>query len=334
MMETIQYYVALLGVAILSLMLGKIFAPIVVWLLGRISIKTRTSLDDRIFAEIRGPLESSFFVFVFYLTVHYVPFFAASIPIVDAYASAAVTLLITFLGVKLVKAFFNWYYDEGRATSHIKIDVTLLPFLQKAVQLIIIVMGSLVVLGEVGFDVTGIITLTSVIALVLGLASQETLANIFAGLALQIDRPYNYGDYLRLPTGEVVRLRKIGMRSTKLYDLMGNVVVISNSEFAKLRVARLGALHAKAELPISFDAPIELPPEEIVEYVKSSLEKEKPEGVESTGNIRVVITRVKVPGWYEGLLLIPVKDYSYSMDITHRVSKLIRERIVNARKAT
>jgi small-conductance mechanosensitive channel len=98
-----------------------------------------------------------------------------------------------------------------------------------------------------------------VVGLILGLASQETLANIFAGIALQLDRPYHYGDYLKLPSGEVARLDKIGMRTTRLTDVWHNTIILSNSEFAKLRVANLSLpddvsiVAVQAELPHATD---------------------------------------------------------------------------------
>jgi hypothetical protein len=170
------------------------------------------------------------------------------------------------------------------------------------------------------------LALTGVVGIILGLASQESLANIFAGLALQMDRPYAYGDYLRLPSGEIVRLRKIGIRSTKLVDSHGNEIISSNSEFAKLRVTKIGSARSKDVLEVYFEAPIALESGDLRAQLSMRLKKKRLEGI-SEGDIRVTVTSVKAPGWYEAVLYIPVEDLGNSVAITHEVNTFIAGKI-------
>ena len=111
--------------------------------------------------------------------------------------------------------------------------------LGKVTSIAIMCVGIAAALAVIGFDISGVIAVASVTSLILGLASQETLANIFAGLALQLDRQFVYGEHLRFTTGEVARLQKIGVRSSRLEDGNGSIMVISNSELAKQRLTNL-----------------------------------------------------------------------------------------------
>ncbi len=318
------YFALLVGVVALSFAAGKLIGPLLLWFARLFVSKTKTTLDDRIFAEIRGPVESFFFLFIFYLSVRQIAGLAGAVLITASYTVAAMLLLLTFLAYRVVKAVFHWYYEEGYKASRIKIDLALMPLFMKISQLAIIVVGAIMVLNEIGVNITAILAFTSIVGLVAGLASQETLANVFAGIALQLDGAYHYGDYLRLPSGEVVRLKKIGMRSTKLVDLFGKFVILSNSEFAKLRLTKMGKAGAKADLAVAFEAPVGLSAEQVVKAVESGLQKKPLEGVDAS-SVKCVKTMLKIPGFYEGRIIVTLSDLAYSPAASDRILSILSE---------
>lgn len=324
------YYGYLALLALCSLVLCKALALVVTWLLSLLVKKTEHTLDEKILEEAKGPLELFFFLVLIYAGIHVFTFFADSVQTVDRYTEVAITLLIAFLAFKLVKAVSNWYYAYGHKTSRLKIELSLLPLLQNVGQLVIIVLACIMALGELGYDVSGIIALTSVAGLVLGLASQETLGNVFAGLALQLDRQCRYNDYFRLPTGDAARLKKIGMRSTKLVDYSGNAVIVSNSEFAKMKLTRIGTAGEEAVVPFAFEAPLSVPLSEIVSAIEARLKKEKPGWLAPDGGVSRSAGKTKAPGWYEATVSIRVADAERAGDaaafVGDAIASLLRKR--------
>ncbi|MFA6907463.1 MAG: mechanosensitive ion channel domain-containing protein [Candidatus Micrarchaeia archaeon] len=259
-MDTLTYIGYIAGLFLFSLAVGGISGPIIVKALEFFSGKTKSTLDDRVIAAIKVPLESCFFIIVFYFLLNAVPELSGAATFLAGYTVAIIILIGTFMLSEATGAVIRWYYEEGYKSARVvKMDLSLLPLVRKITKLLIYVVGLTLALSTTGFDVTGILAVTSVVGLILGLASQETLGNIFAGIALQIDRPYNYGDCLKLPTGEIAKLDKIGMRTTRLTDMWRNSIIISNSEFAKLRVTNLSLpddisiVATQAELPLGAD---------------------------------------------------------------------------------
>ena len=260
--ETLYYIDHIAALFAISLIVGSIAGPLLIRLLAFFAGKTKSTLDDRVLAAIKVPLETFFFIFVFYATMHYFPELSEAAAFFKKYIFAIMVLVATFMLSEASGAAIRWYYEEGhQEAKHLKVDLSLLPLVRKVTKLAIYGAGIVVALSTTGFDVTGILAVTSVLGLILGLASQETLGNIFAGIALQIDRPYHYGDYLKLPSGEIAKLDKIGMRTTRMTDMMHNTIIISNSEFAKLRVTNLSLpddvsiVPVQAELPGNADLP-------------------------------------------------------------------------------
>ncbi|MGC1339374.1 MAG: mechanosensitive ion channel domain-containing protein, partial [Candidatus Binataceae bacterium] len=75
------------------------------------------------------------------------------------------------------------------------------------------VVAGVVLYTDFGFQPLSILTTTTVVAAVVGLALQESLSNVFSGLMLQLGKPFEPGDWVR--AGNYIgRVRGIGWRST------------------------------------------------------------------------------------------------------------------------
>ena len=73
---------------------------------------------------------------------------------------------------------------------------------------------------------------TAVGAVVIGLALQDTLGNLFAGLAIQIEKPFRVGQWVQV-AGIDAMVSQITWRATKLRTKAGNFVIVPNSVLSK-----------------------------------------------------------------------------------------------------
>ncbi|WP_337270425.1 mechanosensitive ion channel family protein [Oryzifoliimicrobium ureilyticus] len=78
-----------------------------------------------------------------------------------------------------------------------------------------------------------LIATSGVIAVILGLALQSTLSDVFSGVALNLGRPYSIGDWIILDTGVQGRVVETNWRATHLLNATNDLVVIPNSNLAK-----------------------------------------------------------------------------------------------------
>lgn len=92
-----------------------------------------------------------------------------------------------------------------------------------------------------------IFTGSTIIAIVLGLALQDTLGNLFAGLAMQADQPFQVGDVLSIPTKGIGVVEDISWRGVKIRTFQNKLLIISNSVLGKesIEVAPRGNLNAR-----------------------------------------------------------------------------------------
>ena len=90
-----------------------------------------------------------------------------------------------------------------------------------------IVIGTLVLVATFVFE-DKLLTTSAVGAVVVGFALQDTLGNAFAGLALQSEKPFRIGNWIRVSDFEG-RVSEITWRATKLRTKTGNFVVLPNN---------------------------------------------------------------------------------------------------------
>ena len=97
--------------------------------------------------------------------------------------------------------------------------------------------SALAMLGFVfGLPLQGLVATSGIIAIVLGLALQSTLGDVFSGISLSIEKPYRLGDEILLEGGAEGEVIEMNWRATHLRNGANDVVIIPNSAVAKLRI--------------------------------------------------------------------------------------------------
>jgi small-conductance mechanosensitive channel/CRP-like cAMP-binding protein len=87
-----------------------------------------------------------------------------------------------------------------------------------------------------GVPIAGLLATSGVIAIVLGLALQNTLADVFSGIAVGIERPYKAGDLLWIEGDIEGHVAQVTWRSTHIATGHGNIAIVPNSVVAKARL--------------------------------------------------------------------------------------------------
>jgi small-conductance mechanosensitive channel/CRP-like cAMP-binding protein len=86
-----------------------------------------------------------------------------------------------------------------------------------------------------------LIATSGVFAIILGLALQSTLSDVFSGIALNLSRPYSVGDWIVLDDGIEGRVVETNWRATHLVNGSNDLVVLPNSVLAKARFTNLSS---------------------------------------------------------------------------------------------
>ncbi|MBY5814508.1 mechanosensitive ion channel [Rhizobium leguminosarum] len=92
-----------------------------------------------------------------------------------------------------------------------------------------------------GVPVGTLIATSGVFAIILGLAMQSTLSDVFSGIALNLGRPYSIGDWIVLNDQTEGKVVETNWRSTHLLNATNDLVVLPNSFLAKVGLTNLSS---------------------------------------------------------------------------------------------
>ena len=91
-----------------------------------------------------------------------------------------------------------------------------------------------------GQPAAGLITVSSVVIAVIGFALRNVISDIFSGIALSVDHPYQIGDWIETAQGSAGKVSEITWRTTHLLDRNGFVIVAPNGLVAGQRLINYG----------------------------------------------------------------------------------------------
>jgi small-conductance mechanosensitive channel len=123
-------------------------------------------------------------------------------------------------------------YQSGTEHDTLQSAMTLIKL---GVSFAVFAIAAIVILDNLGVNVTGLIAGLGVGGIAIGLAAQGIFSDLFAAISIIFDRPFKRGDTITYGT-TTARVEKIGMKSTRLRALSGEEKIISNSKLLDLEI--------------------------------------------------------------------------------------------------
>ncbi len=216
-----------LGVGFLTVF---IVAPII-----RITTeKTKTKVDDIIWQIIRAPIIIMLFIYGFVAAAELLPISASSLSAINKAYEITLIAVITYLSYRIFHDLMIYEGKKLAKKTESELDDVLIPVVEKIGDALILIVGSLWLLNSLGINITIFLAGLGGLGLIIGLASQDALANFFAGMHILLDHPFAIGDYIKLEgINTVYKIEKVGVRSTRAYDVFNHEeVVIPNKMLA------------------------------------------------------------------------------------------------------
>jgi len=196
----------------------------------------------------------------------------------------------------------------------------LISFVARVVMWMIVV---LVILNHVGVNITALVAGLGIGGVAVALALQNVLGDLLASLAIVLDKPFVVGDTIAV--GEVSgQVERVGIKTTRLRSLSGELLVLSNAELLKSRIHNYRQMTERRVLfglGIAYETPqdrLERVPEMLQEIVLAQP--------------RVRFDRAHFKGYGDSALLMEVvyyvldRDYNVYMDVQQALNLEIARR--------
>ena len=222
--------------AVIALFVAYVVDPAV----HLVTKRTKTDIDDRILKILRVPIFILIVIYGLVSSLAILPLTDHEVNSVFEIYGIALIAILTYVIYKVFKEVLVYMGRKWARRTNTEIDDVLIPVIDKVGGVIILVFGGIGILTYLGYDITFILAGVGVFGLVIAFAAQDALSNFFSGIALLLDRPFAEGDYVTLVSGETCKVQRIGIRSTRLQDVLSNnLIVLPNNKLVNEKLVNL-----------------------------------------------------------------------------------------------
>lgn len=248
--NTVTHFVIAAIFLVIALLARRVVTTILFNQLKKLAARTTTTLDDKLFPALEGPVATFIMLVGIFAALNVLKLPEASDRAIG-YGSTIAFSLVVFWG--LLRAFGALLDHAQEIAQRRQMGVAaFMPWIKKSLITLFVVLGVLMVVQSLGFDVKALLAGLGIGGLAFALAAQDTLANVFGSIVVAIDQPFKIGETIGL-AGKVGTVEDIGLRSTKLRLVDKSLLVIPNKTVAAEAITNLSRFTARrAEIVLGF----------------------------------------------------------------------------------
>jgi MscS family membrane protein len=230
--NTVQEYLYALLVILAIALVAKVIYWVLETFVKKFTAKTKTKADDLILDVLQNPLVLVIaLIGVYFVVTNMLTLSAtAAVWFWNTYQIVIILNIAWFLSA-LFESIIEQYISPLTEKSESTLDDQLLPILSKGIKTIIWVLAIIIGLNNAGYNVGALLAGLGIGGLAFALAAKDTIENIFGGFTIFTDKPFKLGDRIKI-NGHDGTVEEIGLRSTRLRTLSGEVVTMPNKHFS------------------------------------------------------------------------------------------------------
>ena len=232
---------ATLGTWLVALFLDRVVA--------RLAARTRTEADDKVVEAVHWPIRVLLLAVGFGIGVERLQLEPEVVSTVRRALLTVVLVFWTVASMRVAEVLLRGLARRHRRGALVSGQAE--PLFENVVKVAVLLLGGYAALRVWSFDISGLLAAGGIAGLAIGFAARDTLANVFAGVFIFADRPYEVGDFVTLDTGERGVVTQIGLRSTRLLTRDDVGITIPNAVIGNAKINNeSGGRHVKYRLRI------------------------------------------------------------------------------------
>lgn len=219
--------------------------------LRRWASTTSSIFDDKI---LQWAAEISPFFFAYLSAIIVIGFYLKIPEGVGSIIDGGFVILMIYEAIALIQKIINY----GLFCTPLKKNSTTLHGIQRIFSIILWSIGLLMVLANLGVNVTTLVASLGIGGLAIAFAIQHILGDVFSSFSIFFDKPFAEGDYIVVGKEEG-EIKQIGLKTTRITALGGEEIVISNKDLTESCIHNYGALKRRRisfVTSVAFDTPL------------------------------------------------------------------------------
>ncbi len=224
-----ENFLLAISIFFIGILLSIIISRISKIFFKRISKRTKTNLDDFIFEVISGIIKPLGFLLSAYFSIDY--FFENEITFISVLLNINKLIILIIIIKALNKVIIKSLIDSTSNLNDASIS-SMISSLTPLIRASTWTIGSIFFLQNLGVQMTAIWALLSAGGIGAGLALKDPVQEFFEYITILLDKPFQKGEFIK--SGDILGMvERVGVRSSRIRSINGEVIVISNSALTK-----------------------------------------------------------------------------------------------------
>jgi len=222
----------------------KVFQLVIIARLKKLAKKTKTDIDD-VLIDVIGNVKASFyFVVAFYLGLQ-------TLVLPEDWFKVINIIFLIYIVYEIIRAIVR--IVDFAAAKYLKVtdgkedkrqSKSMIRALTLIAKIILWSFGLILILGNMGVDVTSLIAGIGIGGIAIALALQNILSDVFCAFSIYIDKPFITGDYIVVGSDSGT-VEHIGLKTTRIRTLQGEELIVANQELTTARVQNFKSMEQR-----------------------------------------------------------------------------------------
>ncbi len=319
--NTLQVWLVAACILIVSFVVLKSVLKVVLYRLSLLAPSTAHEIDDLLVVMLKSTK-----VFTLLATSAYIASYNLTLkPSVSAVLLKIVILILILQGGLWASAGISFWFNRNiqKRMDQDSSSATTITFLGFIARTVLWTIVFLLILDNLGVNITGLIAGLGIGGIAVALAVQNILGDLLASLSIVLDKPFVIGDFIVVDTLSGT-IEHIGLKTTRIRSLSGEQLIFSNNDLLKSRVRNFKRM-SERRIVFSFGVVYQTSLEKlkaIKEIVSDIVRKEE----------KARLDRVHFKEYgdsslnFEVVYFVTVPDYTIYMDVQETINQEIFRR--------
>ena len=264
------------GVILIALFIVlKILIFVIEKIILKFTLKTKTNLDDQIISKSSKPITLAILLIGIKIALKELVLIDNLYQIFNTAVDSLLIIVISYLAyvIIILLIFQGWKKISTKAKSEINKSLTNL--VKGFLKTIWIIFTLIYVLNLWGIEVGPFLAGLGIGGIAVAFALQSSLANIFAGISIILDKTVKIGDLIFLDDGTQGKVESIGLRSTKVKTFDNELIILPNSKLADGKIQNVAMPEPKSRVVIPFGVAYGVDVDKVKKIVLTEIKKIK-----------------------------------------------------------
>ncbi|QIB27103.1 mechanosensitive ion channel family protein [Caloranaerobacter azorensis] len=255
---SIQKLLLAVFIFLFTIIMRNIFTKYFLKIALKFTSKTKSEVDDDLVKAFSSPLRTFIVILGSYFALKLFPLSLSARQFISRAFRSSIIITIAW-GFYNLEGTYSILFELMGDKFNLKTSKVLKPFFSKIMRVITVVIALGIVAEEFDYDISGFIAGLGIGGLAVAMAAKDFLSNIFGGIVIIMDKPFDIGDWITTSDIEGV-VEDISFRSTKIRTFNKAVVTVPNSMLVQKPIinnSRRGIRRITFKLGVTYSTPRE-----------------------------------------------------------------------------